>query len=488
METSPPGVSVYEVVLDLKQWEGRLTSEVPGFPEALVALLPATPRRKGTAGQTEDFHQALFEGTHFGQVVEHVLLELIHLAYPDQPAYSGWTKALGEGRHLIHYGAPGFLSGRLAAILAVDIVTRLQQGHTLDLDGYVQQLKNPMEYFSRQRSRAGTPSAPPLLDLSDETGSAGHRAGHDPPPPLSDWQRDNLVRTLTRIEDRLPEIHRRWQDALFTFGGDFARGIVDKIELINPDQFRSCFVRGDFTGCFRGVSNIGQMLRSQRIPLSFVTHSAWLYKNFMQLVILESFAGDPEAQTATTWDFDDFYQNIFHAIVEGYGRPPEKPSAPGKLAVCGFRARHVQRGTVLVVDDDQMARRVACDILEYRGFGTLSARNGLEAMGVLAEAGDRVGVVLLDVVMHGMSGQAVCRRIRDSYPSVRVILCSGYPLDKAAKECLDEHEVSYLRKPFRSRDLLQLVDDLLDLGVTGNGGWEPPGPEPQPVDLPPPSG
>jgi CheY-like chemotaxis protein len=468
MEITSSGVSVYEVVLDLKQWEGMTSSEVPGFAEALIALMPSTAQHKCMSGKEGGFHAELLKGTNFGHVVEHVLLELIRLAYPEQPEFSGWTKSLGNGRYVIHYGAPGFLSGRLAAILAVEIVGKLQHGQQVELQCYLEHMRDPLRFFSRQRTREGTGGLPLQVDLDEDLEMSGNPHSSDSPPILSDWQRDNLVRTMALIEPRLPEIHQRWQDALFTFGGDFARGIEDKIELINPDQFRSGFTRGDFDSCFQGVANISQMLRGAGIPLNFVIHSAWLYKNFMQLAILEALAHDQEAQTATTWDFDDFYQNILHATVVGYRRPVEKLPASADVTVCGFRARHARRAAVLVVDDDVMARKVARSILEHRGFTTLGARDGLEAMRVLAEPPQEVGVVVLDLVMPGMSGQAVCRRLRDSHPNLRVVLCSGYPLDQAAAECLDEHEVSYLRKPFRSLELVNTVGDLLDMFVTGN--------------------
>lgn len=472
MEITSSGVSVYEVVLDLKQWEGLQTSQVPGFADALVALMPSTARHKCMSGQVGGFHEELARGTNFGHVVEHVLLELIRLANPDQAAYSGWTKELGEGRYVIHYGAPGFLAGRLAAILAVEIVSRLLQRETPDLSWYVDQMRRPVEYFSQQRARARTDGPPLHLDLEDDFEPAGGNPGREPAPTLSDWQQDNLVQVLTRIEDQLPEIRRRWQDAFCSFGGDFARGILDKVELINADQFVPCFVKGDFRGYFRGVANIGQMLRSLRIPLSFVTHSAWLYKNFMQLAILEDSAADTETQTATIWDFDDFYQNVFHAVLEGYRRPAEVPPPDHDLTLCGFRARHARSGRVLVVDDDLMARKVARNILESRGFATEGVRDGVAALQALASGNGDIGVVLLDLVMPGLPGPVVCRRIRDTHPSARVILCSGFPLDPEAARCLDAHDVAFLQKPYGAAALVDLVGDLMDLWVTGRGNPE----------------
>ena len=93
----------------------------------------------------------------------------------------------------------------------------------------------------------------------------------------------------------------------------------------------------------------------------------------------------------------------------------------------------------------------------------MTARDGVEALGVMAENRAEVGVVLLDLVLPGMDGMAVCRRILDGYPQSRIILSSGYPMEDHAGLCLKEHEVCLLGKPYRSEELLATVRDLLDL-------------------------
>jgi CheY-like chemotaxis protein len=467
MEITSSGVSVYEVVIDLHHWDGVLSNQVAGFAEALMRLMPSTARHKCVAGQEGGFHEQLRSGTNFGHVVEHVLLELIRLARPDDPEYSGWTKPLGDGRYMIHYGAPDFLTGRLAAILAVEIVSRLQQGDEPDIDACVDELRNPMDYFCRRRGSDPTGGGALRMDLADAFAAEAGDRRREPPPGLDDWQRNNLIRNLTLVEPELPAVRKRWEEGFVAFGGEFARGILDKVELLNADRYRGCFVKGDFAGCFEGVTNIGRMLRSLRIPQDFAAHSAWLYKNALQLAMLRALDGDTEAQTAAVADLDDFYQNVLHAVTEGYRRPAAHPLPDEQLTLCGFRARHARRGAVLVVDDDQMVRRVACDILQNCGFAAVDARDGVEALHLLAENGHDIGVVLLDLVMPGMDGHAVCRRIRDSHPAVRVILSSGFPVDGDTAGCLTEHEIRFLQKPYQRTQLISAVRDLMDLRVTG---------------------
>jgi DNA-binding response OmpR family regulator len=70
-----------------------------------------------------------------------------------------------------------------------------------------------------------------------------------------------------------------------------------------------------------------------------------------------------------------------------------------------------QRPTVLVVDDEEGIVELMRDFLDVDGFAVLAARDGAEALAVLAR--ERVDCVLLDVMMPGASGFDICRRIRE---------------------------------------------------------------------------
>ncbi len=461
MEITSSGVSVYEVMLNLNHWEGLMSNEVPGFNQNLIAFMPTTAGHKCMSGKPGGFHAELKKGTNFGHVVEHVLLELIHLANPHQPDFSGWTKSLGGGHYVIHYGAPDLLTGRLAAILAVEIVGKLQQGKAPNLEMYVEQVRHPMEYFTDERARQ--------LDLYDGVDPETVAVSRDPVPSLSDWQRDNLSRILCSVDVDFTQVNKSWRRAFGNFGGEFALGIMDKVELVNPDRALSDLESDEFKSYFQGVTNICQMMHAMRIPLNFVTHASWLYKNFLQVVILESICRTDDDRKSTIWDLDAFYQNVFHSIMAGYTQPVRLEADEDQLMLCGFRARHARQGAVLVVDDDTMARKAARNILEYNGIPTQGASEGIEALGILAGDGASIEVVLLDMIMPGMSGQAVCRRIREGYPKTRIILCSGFPLAGKDHYCLEEHAVSFLQKPFRTKTLVNLVRELMDCDVTGEG-------------------
>ncbi|HPF71613.1 MAG TPA: response regulator [Candidatus Krumholzibacteria bacterium] len=461
MEITSSSVSVYEVVLDLREWRGLSTGSTPAFVEALCRFMPTTARHECAPGRPGGFHEELRKGTNFAHVIEHVLLELIHLADPDGREFTGWTRDLGGGTYRIHFGAPDFLTGRLAPILAVDIVRRLHRGDHPDLHEYLERMRDPLAWFTGVHggADAATRRRFELIHALEEEEAA---ANADPPPPLARWQHEALAAVFRRVEPRLGEVDRTWREAFVTFGGEFARGIVDKVELLNPDRFLAALLAADVPAYIDGVCGLSRMLRGLRIPPNFVTHAAWLYKNALQLAVLESMADEPRALAAAISDLDDLYQNVLHAVETGFADGEPAACDAAEPAVREFRARHVRPAHVLVVDDDAMARRAVRDILEYRGIATLGARDGLSALRTLATRRFEISAVLLDLVLPGLDGRAVCRRVRDSYPEVRIILSSGYPLDQETERCLEAHEVCFLAKPFDSARLIATVRDLLD--------------------------
>lgn len=81
---------------------------------------------------------------------------------------------------------------------------------------------------------------------------------------------------------------------------------------------------------------------------------------------------------------------------------------------------------VLVVDDDEMVRWSNARILRRAGYDTLEASGVEEALICMQEHGERVSVVLSDVIMPKQSGYDLGRIVRANWPATKVILISGY--------------------------------------------------------------
>ena len=117
-------------------------------------------------------------------------------------------------------------------------------------------------------------------------------------------------------------------------------------------------------------------------------------------------------------------------------------------------------GTILVVDDEGIIRDLARSALEASGFKVLEARDGLEAV-ELFQAGQAVDLVLLDMTMPRMGGAEAFRLIRDLAPNVKVLLTSGYTQRESLESLADLPPDGFLQKPFRIKELVNRVRDLL---------------------------
>jgi len=120
-------------------------------------------------------------------------------------------------------------------------------------------------------------------------------------------------------------------------------------------------------------------------------------------------------------------------------------------------------GTVLVVDDDAGALRIATKMLGLEGFETLEARDGKEAVEMFARHADEVDCVLLDLSMPEMDGAEVFRELRKRDPSVRVILSSGYPEQDVATRFGAGDLAAVVSKPYRRTTLLSAVRRVMDV-------------------------
>ncbi len=99
---------------------------------------------------------------------------------------------------------------------------------------------------------------------------------------------------------------------------------------------------------------------------------------------------------------------------------------------------------VLMVDDEEQFRETTKKLLKRRGFETLLAGSGEEAIDKLEENPD---VVILDIKMPGMDGHQALKEIKERFPDLPVIMLTGHGAMPSAREALVEGAFDYLSKP-----------------------------------------
>jgi DNA-binding response OmpR family regulator len=127
-----------------------------------------------------------------------------------------------------------------------------------------------------------------------------------------------------------------------------------------------------------------------------------------------------------------------------------KRAAPAAPAVARPRL-------VLVVDDDDMIRRLVRTVLEADELDVVEVPNGAAALEA-AEA-EKPTVVVLDVMMPGLDGVEVCRRL--DHDKVKVVMLTARDDPDLEREAMEAGADAFLTKPFSSIDLLEVVERLL---------------------------
>ena len=125
------------------------------------------------------------------------------------------------------------------------------------------------------------------------------------------------------------------------------------------------------------------------------------------------------------------------------------------------READIGNQTVVVVEDNDMVRNLACAILKEQGFRVISAPNGRTCLTLLAQISDPIDVLLTDVIMPDMNGKELHEKISVSRPSLPVIYMSGYSDDVIAHHGVLQKGLHLIHKPFTHKILLKKIREVL---------------------------
>jgi DNA-binding response OmpR family regulator len=118
--------------------------------------------------------------------------------------------------------------------------------------------------------------------------------------------------------------------------------------------------------------------------------------------------------------------------------------------------------TILLVDDDPMIRNLLTFALERYGYMVLVGVDGEDAIELADAYKAPIHLVLSDVVMPKLDGCRLCADLRRWYPSIGVLLMSGFPDGELAALNFEEDLTFFIRKPFGIDELAAAVRAALD--------------------------
>ncbi len=140
------------------------------------------------------------------------------------------------------------------------------------------------------------------------------------------------------------------------------------------------------------------------------------------------------------------------------------PAAPAASAT--IKVDLAGQGLVLVVDDEDVARRAAQTTLEHFGYQVITAANGLEALEIYTQHSAQVVAVLLDMTMPMMGGEEVLARMQKIRADVCVLLTSGYNESEAVRRFEGRGIAGFLQKPYTSRALAERIKLVVARGCS----------------------
>jgi PAS domain S-box-containing protein len=129
------------------------------------------------------------------------------------------------------------------------------------------------------------------------------------------------------------------------------------------------------------------------------------------------------------------------------GEQPEPPRGKGE--------------TILIVEDNARVRKLSIERIRDLGFATLEAESGDRAYEML-KSGAEVDLVFSDLVMPGaLNGYDLAAKIADEFPTLKVLLTSGYASDVVTGSMAHDVHLDILHKPYRQSELAQRLQALL---------------------------
>jgi two-component system, cell cycle sensor histidine kinase and response regulator CckA len=122
---------------------------------------------------------------------------------------------------------------------------------------------------------------------------------------------------------------------------------------------------------------------------------------------------------------------------------------------------------ILIVEDEDVVRRLLTRVLGDAGYRTLEAREGAEGLRMATFAYPYLHLVITDILMPELDGRALGQRVQERWPDLPVLYISAYPADDLFHRGAPTSQAPFLQKPIIAEELLRVVEQLLN-PVPGN--------------------
>ncbi len=122
--------------------------------------------------------------------------------------------------------------------------------------------------------------------------------------------------------------------------------------------------------------------------------------------------------------------------------------------------------TILLVEDESIVRRLAKKLLMKHGYRVIEQNSGPQALAYAENCDERIDLLLTDVVMPGMSGQELHRRLLEKRPHLKALFMSGYTSEIIVHHGVLDEGAQFMQKPFTTESITNRVRQTLDSRIS----------------------
>jgi CheY-like chemotaxis protein len=180
------------------------------------------------------------------------------------------------------------------------------------------------------------------------------------------------------------------------------------------------------------------------------------------VIILGGGATELQENQARALRVTDFVRKglSLDVLVEGVNRVVQQPARKLEAGTAAPAGPASDTGeTILIVDDEQLVRDLLVQFLSLRGYRALGVTNGAQALAMVEQASP--DLILLDLMLPGMSGVELLRRLREKHFSGAIIVVTGSYDEELLQDAWLLHPQEAISKPIDLEKLLAIIQLVL---------------------------
>ncbi|PJA29288.1 MAG: hypothetical protein CO189_02760 [candidate division Zixibacteria bacterium CG_4_9_14_3_um_filter_46_8] len=151
--------------------------------------------------------------------------------------------------------------------------------------------------------------------------------------------------------------------------------------------------------------------------------------------------------------------SVEEALKKGAKDLVSKPINPNALRQKVENIIDSSKGRILIVDDDQFILEILKTILEREGYSTLTANSGESALETIKS--NPINLIISDIIMPGMNGMELLANVKSNYPSIPVLMITGYSGKYSNRSVTAQGAKGCVTKPFKNTEIVNRVKDLI---------------------------